>query len=73
MTNEQRVYNNITTFLHCKMCLQEKPPGISPRDYSHLEVGFTVPGFQVWCRRHEANVIDVDFEGAGPFLGDFGL
>ncbi len=72
MTNEQTVYNNITTFLHCKKCLQEKPPGISPRDWSQVEVGFTVPGFQVWCKRHELNVIDVDFEGAGPFPGNFG-
>ena len=72
MTNEQAVYNNITMFLHCKKCLQEKPPGISPRDYAQLEIGFTHPGFQVWCRRHEVNVIDVDFEGAGPFPGNFG-
>ena len=73
MLSERTVLNNVTMFLHCKLCLEEKPPGISPRDYSELEVGFTAPGFQVWCRRHEANVINVDFEGAGPFPGDFGL
>jgi len=64
------VTNKITMFMHCKLCLDERPPDISPREYAQLEIGFTVPGFQVWCRRHEANVIDVDFEGAGPFPGD---
>jgi hypothetical protein len=33
------------------------------QDYTKLDVGFTNTGIQVWCRRHDANVVHVDFEG----------
>ena len=65
--------NKIVSFIHCKKCLEEKPPGISPREYVQLEVGFTKPGLQVWCKRHEVNVMDIDFAGAGPFPADIGI
>lgn len=55
--------NDIRTFMHCAKCIEEKPHGISPRDWSQLEVGWTLIGFQVWCKRHEINIIHVDFEG----------
>jgi hypothetical protein len=50
-------------YLHCRQCMQEKPDGISPADWSKLDVGSTPIGFQVWCRRCEANVLHIDFEG----------
>lgn len=50
-------------YLHCGKCLNELPKGISAREYSQLEVGYTKLGFQVWCRRHECNVMHVDFQG----------
>ena len=31
-------------------------------DYVDIEVGFTSSGFQVWCRKHDANVLHIDFE-----------
>ena len=65
--------NKITSFIHCKKCLEEKPSGMSPRAYVQLEVGFTTPGLQVWCKRHEVNVMDINFEGAGPFPADVGI
>lgn len=57
------VEDEIEVFMHCGLCLDEKPDGVSPKDWTRLQVGWTVKGFQVWCFRHEANVIHVDFEG----------
>jgi hypothetical protein len=53
----------IKSFFHCKRCLTDKPGDISPRDYAMLEVGWTELGMQVWCKRHEANIIHISFEG----------
>lgn len=53
----------IGAYLHCGRCLKERPRDISPREWSMLEVGWTEKGIQVWCKRHECNVINIDFEG----------
>ena len=53
----------IEAFLHCALCLEERPPDRSPRDWQQLEIGWTAVGLQVWCRRHECNVVHIDFEG----------
>ena len=37
--------------------------GMSPREYASLEVGFTKEGLQIWCKRHEVNVMHIDFQG----------
>jgi len=55
--------NNIVAFMHCGKCIEELPKGQSPREWAQLEVGWTKPGLQVWCKRHEANVMHIDFEG----------
>lgn len=55
--------NEITTFFHCKKCLEEKPDNVTPRDWAQHEVGFTPIGLQVWCKRHEMNIVHIDFEG----------
>jgi len=72
---DSTVSNNINAFIHCKLCLDEfysqvQFRDISPREYAQIEVGWTKPGFQIWCKRHEVNVMDVDFGGAGPFEAD---
>lgn len=54
--------NCIETFFHCRQCMAELPEGVSPREWAQLEVGFTVLGFQVWCKRHEINVVHMDFQ-----------
>jgi len=54
---------SIIAFFHCALCLKEKPQLVSPQDWSMLEVGFTVKGLQVWCKRHECNVIHINFQG----------
>lgn len=60
----------IVWYLHCRKCLSEVVSGDtdtgtpeSPQSYSQLDVGFTPFGIQVWCRRHDINVINIDFEG----------
>jgi hypothetical protein len=56
-------------FMHCGLCIEEikeiadREGTASPREYAQLEVGWTELGLQVWCKRHEVNVIHIDFEG----------
>ena len=38
----------------------------SLQDYSRLDIGFTSIGVQVWCRRHDVNVVHIDFAGQKP-------
>lgn len=64
--------NEIDTFLHCGLCLEELDAGVGkfpagvPRTaqhYARLEVGYTPIGLQVRCVRHDVNVIHLDFAG----------
>jgi hypothetical protein len=55
--------HEIKAYFHCGLCLKELPAGTSPKEYASLECGWTILGFQVWCKRHQANVVHVDFEG----------
>ena len=55
--------NNILLYLHCGLCLDEKPEDISPMEYSQIQTGWTKEGLQVWCNRHNCNVVHIDFEG----------
>jgi hypothetical protein len=67
--------NMIELYLHCVQCLDEiregrtgpdglSPMGRSPKEYQRVQVGWTRRGIQVWCLRHDANVMHMDFEGA---------
>jgi hypothetical protein len=60
-----RIPNNncITAYLHCALCLQELPSGISPKEWSRTQTGFTELGLQIWCNRHEVNVAHINFQG----------
>ena len=55
--------NEIITYLHCALCIEELPDDESPKSYTMYEVGYTRQGIQVWCKRHDCNVIHIDFEG----------
>lgn len=55
--------NVINKFFTCTLCHEDKPRGVSPQEYSRLDVGFTDRGLQVWCRRHQVNIVHLDFEG----------
>lgn len=52
--------HKIARYVHCLQCLRELPMGQSPAEWAQLEVGFTNHGtLQVWCMRHNFNVIDI--------------
>ena len=55
--------SEIQMFFQCALCFEELPEGMSPQEYSITESGWTEKGFQVWCQRHNANIIHMDFEG----------
>ena len=58
--------NEIDNYTHCALCIEELETGeyeYSPRDYARTEIGFTSIGLQVWCIRHECNIMHIDFEG----------
>lgn len=55
--------NYIYRFIHCGMCMDEKPETLSPRDWVNVEVGILRNGdIQVWCIRHEKNIVIFDIE-----------
>ena len=64
--NSNLLYN-ITENLVCNQCYEEYCAGLtdssSLQQYSMLDVGLTDIGLQVWCRRHNVNVVHVDFGG----------
>lgn len=55
--------NEINAYLHCGLCLAELPDDESPASYSQTQAGLTPRGLQIWCNRHNANVVHIDFEG----------
>ena len=63
MQREIKNTNEIQSFFHCGSCMGQKPEHTSPRDWSQLEVGYTVLGIQVWCKRCECNILHMDFQG----------
>lgn len=58
------IRNSITQSVHCSKCVKElaeqKIP-LSPQQYAKVEFGFTKWGVQLWCSRHNRNIIHVDF------------
>jgi len=66
----KHLLNNIKEPVVCSKCFEEMSKGYSDaaslQDYARLDVGFTDQGLQVWCRRHELNVVHIDFDGMMP-------
>lgn len=64
-TNE----NNISSYIHCGLCFDEwnNDPiisqNMSPAQYQKIQAGWTKKGLQIWCNRHDCNIIHIDFEG----------
>jgi hypothetical protein len=57
---------SVTGYIACTKCADEVEkldPPQSLQDYAQLDVGFTDWGLQVWCRRHKANIVHIDFQG----------
>ncbi len=56
----------IELFIHCRQCVLEDHAGASGASHGEaqqVEVGWTKEGLQVWCKRHDRNVLHLDFEG----------
>lgn len=56
----------ITGYVACSKCsddVAKLDPPQSLQDYAQIDVGFTDWGVQVWCRRHKANIVHIDFQG----------
>lgn len=66
----KHLLNNIHEPLVCSKCFDEMSKGLTDtanlQQYSQLDVGFTDQGIQVWCRRHDENVVHIDFDGMMP-------
>lgn len=62
--------NKIKEPLVCSQCFDEMSKGLTDKaslqDYALFDVGFTDMGIQVWCRRHDLNVVHIDFDGMTP-------
>jgi len=63
MQREIPTDNCIQLYFHCRKCLEEIPPGITPAQWRLISVGFTEIGIQAWCDRHNCNIFHIDFEG----------
>lgn len=55
--------NEIEMYTHCLECVKSKPKHLSPREWARINFGWTKQGIQVWCVRHDVNIIHIDFEG----------
>ena len=63
----KHLLNSITEAVVCSKCFDELEQGVSDmgslQQQASLDVGFTDRGLQVWCRRHQVNVVHIDFAG----------
>ena len=68
-----QILNEIVGVMHCRKCLKEFDDQgmarlISTAEYAELDVGWTPTGIQVWCRRHNYNVLSLTLEGDNKVL-----
>ena len=56
------ITNKILLYLHCKLCAKSLPENMSMHEWAGYEVGWTKLGLQVWCKKHNTNIIHIDFE-----------
>ena len=54
----------IVAHMHCGQCMDEMPAGESPQSWARRDIGFTESGVQVWCLRHDRNIITIDLSAA---------
>jgi len=57
----------ITSLIHCKLCLDEFLKDgdvmIPINNMQQITIGYTKIGIQIWCNRHQCNILNIDFEG----------
>ena len=59
MKNENM--NEITTYFHCQKCVDGGMNPQSFRESTNVSVGFSEIGIQVWCERHQEEVLHLNF------------
>jgi hypothetical protein len=57
----RKVKNGIVAYFHCGRCAEERPDGQSPQEFQRIEAGWTKKGLQIWCVRHNCNLIHLNF------------
>ena len=50
----------IRLYLHCVQCREAQPEDEPPNEFERVKIGWTDRGIQVWCVRHDAEVIHLD-------------
>jgi hypothetical protein len=64
----------IVSYFECSKCGDELRPGESMKTKGYLQVGATIEGgFQVWCMRHNSNVVHVKHDQLVSFFQQMGL
>jgi hypothetical protein len=59
-SNPKRAINH---FYNCAKCIAEKPAHLSMEEFARFSFGPTDLGFQLWCVRHDVNVLHIDLQG----------
>jgi len=54
---------SILQYLHCGKCIAQKPLGVTMSEWGGYDIGWTKLGLQVWCKKHQCNIVHIDFEG----------
>ena len=58
--------NNIKRKIYCSLCVndwldkREELGDLDLIEYQHLTLGATESGVQVWCNKHDVNIIEID-------------
>lgn len=53
----------IAMYLHCAKCMDELPPGVSPREFARTQTGITSDvRLRVWCTRHDILVAELGLD-----------
>ena len=66
----EHLLNQIKEPIICAACMDEFSKGLSDaaslRDFMRMDIGFTTRGLQVWCQRHDRNIVEINFDGQMP-------
>jgi leucyl-tRNA synthetase len=51
--DQQRIYDKIELFMHCRNCMARKPDDVSPAEWVQMEAGLIGHGTHlvIWCKR----------------------
>jgi hypothetical protein len=56
--------SKITHLFCCRLCIAEVPLDIPLKQYQSVEMGMTEKGFQLWCKRHACNIVNIELNGS---------